>query len=55
MATTTMSAIVIVRFRRSPIQISCKTKCERMLADPLIVLGPAGSDDGSVCLAVHPA
>ena len=39
MATTTMSAIVIVRLRRSPIQISCKTNCERMLADPLIVLG----------------
>ena len=39
MATTTMSAIVMVRFRRSPIQISCKTNCERMLADPLIVLG----------------
>ena len=37
MATTTMSAIVMVRFRRSPIQISCKTKCERMLADPLVV------------------
>src|SRR5579864_2922615 len=65
MATTTMSAIVMVRFRRSPIQISCKTKCERMLADPLVV-GRVGAalrlcggaqrgDDRSVCLAVHPA
>jgi len=30
MATTTMSAMVIVRLRRSPIQISCKTNCERI-------------------------
>jgi hypothetical protein len=42
MATTTMSAIVMVRFRRSPIQISWKTNCERMLADPLLVLGGTG-------------
>src|SRR5208337_511445 len=63
-ATTTMSAIVMVRFRRSPIQISCKTNCERMLADPLIVLGGTAEaqrgraqrgDNRSVCLAVHTA
>src|ERR1700677_394710 len=30
MATTTMSAIVIVRFRRSPIHTSDKTNCDRM-------------------------
>src|SRR5580692_2356504 len=50
-ATTTMSAIVMVRFRRSPIQISERTNCERMLADPLVVLGVGNR---SVCLAVHP-
>src|SRR5271154_5857923 len=61
MATTTMSAIVMVRFRRSPIQISEKTNCERILADPSVVLGWQGwagwhhDDHGSVCLPVHPA
>jgi hypothetical protein len=52
MATTTMSAIVMVRFRRSPIQISERTNCERILADLFSVVN---GDDGSVGLAVHPA
>src|SRR5215475_2461540 len=57
-ATTTTKATVMVRFRRRPVQTSCRTNCARIVADPLAVLPLAAGTRAarrSVRLAVHPA
>src|ERR1700733_11159212 len=68
-ATTTMRATVMVRFRRRPIQISWRTNCARILANSsqscFVVVVPRPSSpgtvprrsgyDSSVSLAVHTA
>src|SRR5579863_2079096 len=67
MATTTTSAIVMVRLRRNPVHTSWKTNCARIAADPSVVPGgPAHARYRGVVrcparikwlvrLAVHPA
>src|SRR5215472_5593481 len=53
-----MSATVMVRLRRRPVQTSCRTNCTRIVADPLAVLPLATGTRAarrSVRLAVHPA